>query len=108
MSAESNNNVLIVGSMAFDDLTLPSGEFSNVVGGAATYSAIAASLFSKPRVVGVVGEDFPESVLGDLKARSIDTTGVERAAGKTFRWVGPANRSKFHLRRMVCKAQRSK
>lgn len=88
MSAESNNNVLIVGSMAFDDLTLPSGEFSNVVGGAATYSAIAASLFSKPRVVGVVGEDFPESVLGDLKARNIDTTGVERAAGKTFRWVG--------------------
>ena len=88
MSAESNNNVLIVGSMAFDDLSLPSGEFSNVVGGAATYSAIAASLFSKPRVVGVVGQDFPESVLGDLKARNIDTTGVERAAGKTFRWAG--------------------
>jgi hypothetical protein len=40
---------------------------------------MAASLFSKPRVVGVVGEDFPESVLGDLKARNIDTTGVERA-----------------------------
>jgi sugar/nucleoside kinase (ribokinase family) len=88
MSAESDKNVLIVGSMAFDDLSLPSGEFSNVVGGAATYSAMAASLFSKPRVVGVVGEDFPESVLGDLKARNIDTAGVERAGGKTFRWAG--------------------
>jgi len=74
--------------MAFDDLTLPSGEFRDVVGGAATYSAIAASLFAKPRIVAVVGEDFPDSVLTDLQARNVDTTGIERAAGKTFRWAG--------------------
>lgn len=88
MSAESDNHVLIVGSMAFDDLTLPSGEFRDVVGGAATYSAIAAGLFAKPRIVAVVGEDFPDSVLSDLQARNVDTTGIERAPGKTFRWAG--------------------
>lgn len=88
MSAESDNHVLIVGSMAFDDLTLPSGEFRDVVGGAATYSAIAASLFARPRIVAVVGDDFPESVLTDLQARNVDTTGIERAPGKTFRWAG--------------------
>src|SRR5688572_20817473 len=88
MSAESDNHVLIVGSMAFDDLILPSGEFRDVVGGAATYSAIAAGLFAKPRIVAVVGDDFPDSVLSDLQARNVDTTGIERAPGKTFRWAG--------------------
>jgi len=88
MSAESDNHVLIVGSMAFDDLTLPSGEFRDVVGGAATYSAIAAGLFAKPRIVAVVGDDFPDSVLSDLQARNVDTAGIERAPGKTFRWAG--------------------
>ena len=88
MSAESDQSVLIVGSMAFDDLTLPSGEFRDVVGGAATYAAIAASLFARPRIVAVVGEDFPASTLQDLEAKNVDTAGIEKAPGKTFRWVG--------------------
>jgi len=88
MSAEADKPVLIVGSMAFDDLILPSGEFRDVVGGAATYSAIAASLFARPRIVAVVGDDFPASVLEDLEARNVDTAGIERASGKTFRWAG--------------------
>ena len=80
--------LLIVGSMAFDDLTLPSGVFPDVVGGAATYSAMAASLFAAPRVVAVIGADFPKQVLHDLNARGVDTSGIERADGKTFRWAG--------------------
>jgi sugar/nucleoside kinase (ribokinase family) len=40
------------------------------------------------RVVGIVGDDFPETHLADLRARGVDTTGVERAAGRTFRWHG--------------------
>lgn len=88
MNSESDKNVLIVGSMAFDDLTLPSGVFPNVVGGAATYAAIATSLFARPRVVAVVGNDFPDQVLADLRQRGVDTSGIERADGKTFRWAG--------------------
>jgi sugar/nucleoside kinase (ribokinase family) len=83
-----NSPVLIVGSLAFDDLEMPSGTFNDVVGGAATYSSIAASLLSPVRLVGVVGEDFPEPVLTDLRARGVDTAGVEHAKGKTFRWRG--------------------
>jgi sugar/nucleoside kinase (ribokinase family) len=88
VNVQANKQVLMVGSMAFDDLILPSGEYNNVVGGSATYSAIAASLFASPRVVAVVGSDFPEEVLTQLQARQVDTTGIERAPGKTFRWAG--------------------
>jgi sugar/nucleoside kinase (ribokinase family) len=80
--------VLIVGSMAFDDLDLPSGSAKNVVGGSATYASIAASLYTTARVVAVVGADFPEDTLRTMQGRGIDVTGVERAAGKTFRWAG--------------------
>jgi sugar/nucleoside kinase (ribokinase family) len=86
----SSNPLLIVGSIAFDDLDMPSGQHRDVLGGAATYSSLAASLLAPGgvRVVGIVGQDFPESHLADLRARGIDTAGVERAAGKTFRWHG--------------------
>ena len=80
--------VLIVGSMAFDDLELPSGSERNVVGGAATYAAYSAALFAPVQIVGVVGSDFPEATLTDLVAHGVDVTGVEKAAGKTFRWAG--------------------
>ncbi|MFO0661200.1 MAG: PfkB family carbohydrate kinase [Polyangiaceae bacterium] len=80
--------ILIVGSMAFDDLELPTGSFKDVVGGSATFAALAASTFSPVRVVAVVGNDFPEATLDQLRARSIDVSGVERRDGKTFRWAG--------------------
>lgn len=80
--------ILIVGSVAFDDLELPSGNARNVVGGSATYCALASSLFSRSRVVAVVGRDFPESVLEDLRERGVDTSGIERKEGQTFRWAG--------------------
>jgi len=85
----SASSVLVIGSMALDDLHLPSGSFENVVGGAATFASVAASLFAPAQVVGVVGHDFPEATLGVLGARGIDTTGVVRVpSGKTFKWVG--------------------
>jgi sugar/nucleoside kinase (ribokinase family) len=80
--------LLIVGSMAFDDLDLPTGEARDVIGGAATYAALAASHFSPVRIVAVVGSDFPQATLDDLGRRGVDVLGVERAAGKTFRWWG--------------------
>lgn len=80
--------LLIVGSIAFDDLDMPSGNFRDVLGGAATYSSLAASLFAPARVVGIVGSDFPEPHLEALRTRNVDTEGVERVTGKTFRWHG--------------------
>ena len=80
--------VLIVGSMAFDDLELPTGSFKDVVGGSATYGAYAASVFSPVRLVAVVGHDFPEAQLAALRERGAETDGVAKADGKTFRWAG--------------------
>jgi sugar/nucleoside kinase (ribokinase family) len=80
--------VLVVGSVAFDDLDMPSGTYRDVLGGAGTYSSLAASLFTQARLVGVVGTDFAESHVVMLKEHGIDTSGVERANGKTFRWHG--------------------
>jgi sugar/nucleoside kinase (ribokinase family) len=84
----SQESVLVVGSIAFDDLEMPQGTFEDVLGGAATYSALAASVLAPVRVVGVVGDDFPARHLDLLRARGVDTEGVERVPGKTFRWRG--------------------
>jgi sugar/nucleoside kinase (ribokinase family) len=81
-------SLLVVGSIAFDDLEMPWGSFTDVLGGAATYSSTAASFLSPVRLVGIVGTDFPEAHLDGLRARGVDTLGVERAQGKTFRWRG--------------------
>jgi len=81
-------SILVVGYVAFDDITSPSGTRTNVLGGAATYFGLAASYFTKVRIVGVVGEDFAPEHEEVLKKRGIDTRGIERAPGKTFRWGG--------------------
>ena len=80
--------ILIVGSMAFDDLELPTGSFHDTVGGSATYAAFAASTFTETRIVAVVGDDFPADIVAKLQARGVKTEGLERAKGRTFRWAG--------------------
>src|SRR5579864_208551 len=81
-------SILVVGSVAFDDITSPSGCAKNILGGAATYFSLAASYFTKVRVVAVVGDDFGPEQERVFHQHGIDTRGIERAAGKTFRWGG--------------------
>lgn len=81
-------SILVVGSVAFDDVTSPSGSVKNILGGAATYFSLAASYFTQVRVVAVVGEDFGQEQEDVFRQHKIDTRGVERANGKTFRWGG--------------------
>ncbi len=81
-------SLLVVGSVAFDDVKSPSGSKKNILGGAATYCALAASYFTEVRVVAVVGDDFGAEQEQVFKKHKIDTRGIERAAGKTFRWGG--------------------
>jgi sugar/nucleoside kinase (ribokinase family) len=82
------NPILAVGSVAFDSIKTPFGEASRVVGGAATYFAIAASFFTEVRIVAVVGHDFGANVEKVFGGRRIDLTGLEKVPGETFRWKG--------------------
>jgi sugar/nucleoside kinase (ribokinase family) len=81
-------SIVAVGSVAFDTIASPSGKVEGVLGGAATYFALAASYFTDVRVVAIVGEDFTAEHENVLKKRGIDTRGIEHAKGKTFRWGG--------------------
>jgi sugar/nucleoside kinase (ribokinase family) len=81
-------SIVVVGSVAFDTIATPSGRVDNALGGAATYFSLAASYFTDVRVVAVVGDDFTAEHENVLKKRGIDTRGIERAQGKTFRWGG--------------------
>src|SRR5438094_1846042 len=81
-------SVLVIGSIAIDTVKTPIEEHSNLLGGSASYAALGASFFSPVRLVGVVGDDFPESEFKFWKSRKIESEGVQRVNGKTFRWSG--------------------
>ena len=80
--------VLVVGSVALDDIESPAGSVKDVLGGAASHFAVAASYFAPVLAVGTVGHDFPEEHLEFLASRGIDVSGIARADGPTFRWGG--------------------
>ncbi len=81
-------SIVAVGSIAFDTISTPSGHVDNMLGGSATYFALAASYFTNVRIVAVVGDDFNAEHEGVLRKRGVDTRGIQHAAGKTFRWGG--------------------
>jgi sugar/nucleoside kinase (ribokinase family) len=81
-------SILAVGSIAFDTIATPSGRAENLLGGSATYFALAASYFTDVRIVAVVGDDFTAEHEKVLKNRGVDTRGIQHAKGKTFRWGG--------------------
>lgn len=81
-------SILVVGSVAFDTLKTPFGEREKIIGGSATYFSLAASYFTKVRVVAVVGEDFTAEHENVMKSHDIDVRGIEHAKGKTFHWGG--------------------
>lgn len=87
-SSESSP-LLVVGSVAFDNVITPQAEQERILGGAASYCSFAASYYTQVRMVGVVGNDFGESDLDRLRARGIDLEGVKKDdSGPTFFWKG--------------------
>src|SRR5882724_5056747 len=81
-------SLLVVGSIAFDSIETPTGAVDDVLGGSATFFSYAASFFTKPRLVGVVGEDFPDEHRRLFVERGVDVAGLTVQPGKTFRWTG--------------------
>jgi sugar/nucleoside kinase (ribokinase family) len=84
------NKLLIVGTVAFDEIETPFGKTDKILGGAATFIGLSASFFDvESAIVSVVGEDFPENYLNLLTERGIDISGIDIVkGGKTFFWKG--------------------
>ncbi|MCF7884916.1 MAG: sugar kinase [Candidatus Marinimicrobia bacterium] len=80
--------VLVVGSVALDDIETLSSSRNDVVGGSAVYFSFAGSFFSNIRIVGVAGYDFPAETIEQMKTHNIDTEGLQLEKGKTFKWGG--------------------
>ena len=71
------NQVLVVGSVAFDSIENAHGRAERVLGGAASYSSISASYFARPSVVAVVGTDFTANYRTPFKKRGVDISGLQ-------------------------------
>lgn len=82
------SEVLVVGSLAYDSVKTEQGEAQKSLGGSANYFSVAASFFSKVRVVGVVGTDYSDADKNILVSRGIDTEGIQVVSGNTFHWEG--------------------
>lgn len=83
-------SLIVVGTVAFDSITTPSGSANKVVGGAASYISLAASHFiHSQELVSVIGEDFPSEFLSTLESRGVGTKGLTVVEGeKSFFWEG--------------------
>ena len=81
-------SLVVVGSVAYDGVETPHGRVDRMLGGAATYISLAASFFTKPKLVGIVGDDFADEDTQLLVQHGIDLEGLERVPGKTFFWAG--------------------
>ena len=90
MKSLSNKEILITGTVAFDDIETPTGSSGKIIGGAGTYIALAASIFSKKiSLVSVIGDDFLKEDIKMLQSKNINTDMIERIAGeKSFYWKG--------------------
>ncbi len=87
---QNNKHVLITGTVAFDDIETPNGSSGKIIGGAGTYIALAASIFSKRiSLISVIGDDFLEEDIEMLQSKNINTKMIERIPGeKSFYWKG--------------------
>jgi sugar/nucleoside kinase (ribokinase family) len=79
---------VVVGTFNLDTIETPQETRERIVGGSGTYCCLAASYFTHPMIVGVVGDDFPVETLDLFRDRGVDARGLEVRQGKTFFWKG--------------------
>jgi len=83
-------SLLVVGTVAFDAIETPFGKTDRIVGGAASYIALAASYFHRDiQLVSVIGDDFPSDFLNTLEKSGVGLKGLQVKKGeKSFFWSG--------------------
>lgn len=87
MNIAESPQLIILGSIALDDIETPFGKHTGLLGGSATYAAYSASFFTDVGILGVVGDDFPKPYWKLLTRKGIDISGIQ-VGGKTFHWQG--------------------
>lgn len=90
--------LIVTGTIGIDTIHGPTGSADSVMGGSAAYFAAAASHLAPVRLVGVVGEDWPDEHRRMLESfPGIDLAGLEtRESGETFRWGGRYHENMNH------------
>ena len=94
-------SILVVGSVAYDSVVTPAGSRDEALGGSATYFSVSGSFLTEVSVVAVVGDDFHSEDIGLLNSRRVDTSGLERRPGRTFRWSGVYSAEDVDTRRTL-------
>ncbi len=85
----SSHPVIVGGTIAIDNVITPQAEAKELLGGSASYAALAAAYFTKPvHLVGIIGHDYPQHHLDMLAANGVTLDGVERSPGESFTWTG--------------------
>lgn len=81
--------ILVGGSVAIDNVKTPSADETNLLGGSASYAALAAAKLANPvHLVGIVGHDFPQEHLAMLETSGVGLSGLERSEKESFTWSG--------------------
>src|SRR6185503_11628763 len=81
-------SLLVLGTVALDNVTTPHGSKRDMLGGSATHFSMSARLFTDVHLVAVIGKDFPKEHLNFLRRKGIDVTSLKVGEGKSFRWEG--------------------
>ncbi len=89
-------SLLVVGSIAFDSIDTPHGSAERVLGGSASYLSYASAFFTETRLMGPVGDDFPQAAIDVFVNQGVDTAGIEKMPGKTFFWHGKYHENMDH------------
>ena len=71
----------VFGTMALDTTRTPFRTETRILGGAATFAALAASALTKTSMVAAIGDDMPSSNISALQKKGIDTAGIVAIKG---------------------------
>ncbi|MFA4988140.1 MAG: PfkB family carbohydrate kinase [Candidatus Omnitrophota bacterium] len=81
-------SIIVLGTVALDGVTTPSGRRNELLGGSAVHFSMAARLFTRVGLVAVIGRDFPPQHTSFLKRKGLDLASLSVGKGETFRWRG--------------------